>query len=1191
MGGEQNPVYFPFTFCITVGSSTICGAAPNHNFLYRPFFRSQDDFEIRSYFSAKKRDCLPSSLTIRLLCFTLWVIPGNICLAQSSVLKSGFWYKMEIEADGVYKITFDQFKKMGFDPSQADPRKVRVYGNPGGMLPQQNSSPRPDDLIEKSIFISGESDGRFDPGDFILFFGNGPDHSHFDLSRNIFAYERNLYSKKNFYFITLSAEPGNRIASIENMPGSYPVVSTFDDFVYHEADEYNELKSGREWYGERYDQVLDYAYQFDVAGVLPNSTVTMVSDVMAQSFNGSSFNLLFNKVPVGQQEVPIIANTQYSIKGTHTRDTFVLDAATIGAPVTTRQEIQYHYNKAASGKSVGFLDFLLVTFKRLLSLYGDQTLFRSGASLEQPISQYKISAPQNVTIWDVTNTADIKEHAFDWQNGIASFSTSSTDLKEFVVCNTNYLVPGLVGQVPNQDLHGLSPRNLIIITHPTFMTEAERLAGHRMTHNGLSVVVVTPEQIYNEYSSGRQDVTAIRDFVKSMHDKNPVVLKAVLIMGKASYDYNDRMPNNTNFVPTYESRNSLSPLETYSSDDYYAFMEDDEGNWYESPFQNHTLDIGVGRLPVKTAQEASNVVDKLIAYDINKNNYSRWRKDIVFVGDDGNDSDGFSTTHQYQANTMADAIEALHPEFDTKKIFLGAYTKTVQPNGEYIPEVNEDITRRFDRGSLIINYTGHGSERLWADERVFTGDDILELDNTLYPFLVTATCEFGRQDDPAVVSSAELSVIQPLGGSIGLVSTARPVNSTTNFLLNQEFYTALFEREDDAHLSIGEIFKRTKNNSMNGVSNRNFSLVADPTMVLALPSEQVVLTSLKTANGSDTLKALSSVVARGEIQDGDGALLSSFNGTLEVTLFDKPMESSTIGQNDPPYKFKSRTNTLFRGKASVREGIFEFEFVIPKNIDVEVGKGKISLYAADPDQQRDASGASSLVAIGGSEEDPADDITPPSLQLFMGDTTFANGGVTSPNTTLIVKLVDESGINISNSGASNALIAILDEDREFALSEYYESQIDNFTMGWIHFPIDGLAPGKHVITVRASDTYNNATEQSISFLVTDGQSIVIETLANSPNPFQNETRLFFTHNRSGDDLQARLFIYTAAGQVMKTYDFDIPGSPYQVELLEIDGFRDFGKKLPGGVYLARLAVRSLTNGSKSERVTKLIVLN
>ncbi len=1116
-----------------------------------------------------------------------------VCAAQPSILHTGKWYKLGIEKEGVYKINFDQLKKMGFDPSSSDPRKLRIYGYGGGMLPQPNSSSRPTDLIENAIFISGEADGVFGKDDYLLFFAEGPDRVQYDINHESFAYESNLYSEKNFYFITLSTENGKRIGVTENIPGNFPVIDQFEDYVYHEADEYNELKSGREWFGERYDNVIEYAYRFDVGGVVPNSTIKVVSDVMAQSFNGSSFKLFFNNTLIGEQVVPLVTNTPYGIKGRHKKDTLVLNSNTVLAPGKSTQEIKYQYLKASTGRSVGFLDYLLVNFKRTLSLYGDQTIFRSVSSLDQATSQFRVSgAGDNSIIWDVTNSSEPNQQLYAWANQVATFSASTVGLRKFVVFNTKIPGPELIGNVPNQNLHGLGTPNIIIVSNPQFTGEAQRLAEHRLSHNNLTTSIVTPEEVFNEFSSGRQDVTAIRDFVKFLYDKNPATLKFLLIMGKGSYDYKNRIPNNTNFVPTYESRNSLAPLETYSSDDYFGFLEINEGQWSESPSQNHTLDIGVGRLPVKTPDEAKAVVDKIISYDTNKKNYGRWRKDIVFVADDGNTTDGFTRTHQSQANSLAESIELIHPDFDTKKIFLGTYLKTMNPTGEVVPEANEDIKSWFDRGSLITNYTGHGNEKLWADERIFADTDIKTLENKLYPFLVTATCEFGRQDDPSMISSAELSLIQARGGSIGLVTTARPVNSATNFLLNQEFYTYLFQKESNAYIPVGEVFRRTKNSSNSGVANRNFSLLGDPSMTLALPADAVTISSIKTLQGSDTLRALSTVVITGEIQDGTGTRITNFTGKLEATLFDKKTDRITIGKNDPPYAFKEWTNALYRGSASIKEGVFEFQFVVPKSIESKFGYGKLSLYASDDEQKRDASGSTSSFVIGGTEKNPASDTTPPFIELFMGDTTFVNGGVTSPNTTLVVKLEDASGINISSYDAAYSLVAELDGgDQPYVLSDYYEASTDDFTRGWVYYPMANLAPGKHTITVKAWDNHNNPAQASIDFWVTDGQVLVIESLGNTPNPFQDETRLYFTHNRSGDDLEAELYIYSITGQALKTYEFDLPESPYHVELLEISGLNDFGKKLPGGVYLARLAVRSLTNGSKSERVTKLIVVN
>ncbi|HEY9004675.1 MAG TPA: type IX secretion system sortase PorU [Ohtaekwangia sp.] len=1129
------------------------------------------------------------AFTIRNLLFVFLFLLTKESRSQSSVLGSGQWYKVAIGKNGVYRISFDDFKKMGFDASSIDPRKIKIYGNKGGMLPQANSVTRPADLTENAIFVQGESDGVFNSGDYILWYAEGADHVQYDVQRGIFQYEHNLYSDKNYYFVTVGTDNGKRVANIPSQGGSFPVIETFQDYFFHEVDSYNELESGREWF-ERLS--LDQqTYSTDIAGIVENSPIKLVSDVMGQSTKASTFQVYINNVLIAEQAVAYITDSQYSIKGFHKRDTIISNAATTGAAATTKQEIKYIYTKTTSG--MGYLDFFLLNVQRRLSLYGDQTIFRSGESVNNSTSTFQVSnVTDNSTIWDITDPYTPGIQQYNLQNGMAIFSTGTSSLREFVVFNSNVPSPELVGAVANQNLHGLSTPNLIIVANPDFKQEAARLAAHRADHSGWSCTVVTPQEIYNEFSSGRQDVSAIRDFVKHLYDKSSSTLKALLLVGKSSYDYKDRVTHNTNFVATYESRNSLTPLETYSSDDYFGFLENSEGNWGESPVESNSLEIGVGRLPVKTAEEATHVVDKIIAYDTHKDLFGAWRENIVFVADDGSNSDSYTSAHQSQANTLANDIEATQSGFNTRKYFLGTYTKTVRPSGESIPEATADILSNFNRGALIMNYTGHGNEQVWADEQVFTNLNIEALENVRYPFLVTATCEFGRQDNPGQISSAELSVLQPHGGAIGLVTTARPVYSFTNFELNQAFYNALFTKESNHYISIGEVFRKTKNNSNSGVGNRNFSLIGDPSLTLALPSLEVNITSIQTASGSDTLKALSRAIIKGEVVDGSGTRLENFNGTLSSTLFDKQTDFITIGKNNPAFSFKQWYNILFRGKASVNSGAFEFQFIVPKNMAYEIGAGKISVYASDSTQALDAAGTTSSFKIGGSEKNPATDTTPPTIALYMGDTTFINGGIVSPNTTLVARLRDASGINVSGYGIGNTLTAVLDNDNEvYILSDYYEADIDDYTKGWVNFPISGLTPGKHTLTVKAWDTYNNPAQAQIDFVVTNGDALVIETFANYPNPFLGETTLYFTHNRAGDNLEAELFIYSTTGQQLKNYTFSIAESPYRVDLLTFDGTTDAGKKLMPGLYLARVAVRSLTNGSKNERLTKLIVVN
>jgi hypothetical protein len=1110
---------------------------------------------------------------------------------QSSVLAAGTWYKVSVSRHGVYKIDYNTFKKMGFSPAKTDPRKIRIYGNEGGMLPQANNVTRPTDLTELAIVVHGEEDGEFNAGDFILFYAHGADRYHLDVNKEIFFYEKNLYADRNFYFVTVSASNGKRVEETTVTPGSYPVITTGETFVYHEVDAYSELKSGREWFGERFETTLSQNFDVEMPDIVSGSNLRLVSDVMAQAFLTSTFTVTINGTAAGTQPVAPIPNTTYGEKGRHKRDTFAISANAAGAPGKSLQRITYNYTKATSGKSVGFLDFFLLQGKQTLKLRGTQTSFRSLASLNQPISTFQLQTSATKTrVWDVTDPYEPVAPSISVANETITFHANSSALREYVAFTENVNAPALEGRIAQQDLHGMATPNLLIVTHPDFVSEAQRLADHRSQFSNWSVRVVSTTEVYHEFSSGRQDVTAIRDLAKHLYDKNPGTFQALLLFGKTSYDYKGILPDNINKMPTYESRNSLHPLQTYSSDDYFGFLEINEGAWSESPVVNHTLDIGVGRLPVKTKSEARIVVDKIIRYETSAELVGAWRKNITFVADDGNSVDGYSSQHQSQADELAEYLEAENPAFDTKKIFLGTFQKTVSVGGETVPAMRTQIENAFEEGSLIINFTGHGSERVWCDERVLDDALINNLKNERLPFLVTATCEFGRQDDPQFISSAEMAVLHATGGAVGLVTTARPVGSSTNFLLNEAFYEALLQTHGTADDFIGEIFRRTKNNSISGVSNRNFSLMGDPSMRLAVPRHTVKINNIKTSTESTVLKALSTVTVTGEIQGNDAQKDESFNGTLIATLFDKETDFTTIGRNDPAFQFSQWYNALYRGKAVVDNGEFSFSFIVPKNIAYVVDQGKLSAYAFHDDGEQDAAGASTAFTVGSSEPIVDPDNTAPTLQAFIGDETFINGGIASRDTRLIVKLQDASGMNISGYGVGNSLAAILDEAASFSLNNYYVADANDFTSGTVVFPLKDLTPGKHTIVVRAWDTHNNSSSTAVDFVVPESSGLTIESFGNYPNPFQDASRLFFRHNRSGDDLEAELTIYGRAGEIVYTRRSQWLSSPYEIELLEILPESNLVKNHGAGLYFARLILRSLSDGSKSEQVAKLIIL-
>ncbi|MEY4930805.1 MAG: hypothetical protein RI909_1529 [Bacteroidota bacterium] len=1130
---------------------------------------------------------IPFNKIISILVLCLAGLAHQSHAQSASVLSTGNWYKFSVTQDAVVKIDYNLLRATGINPDQINPKKIKIFSGSYGMLPQANSTTRKEDLTEIPILVVGESDDKFNTADYIAFFAKGPDQNHYDLTRQIFHYENNLYSDKNFYFLTVSNDDGKRIVNAENISGTFPVIQTYDDYAFYETEKYNLLKSGRHWFGEQFDASTEATIRFDLSGIADNTEMKLASHVMAQSITNSSFQVSINNNLLLTQPIDAIPNSSYGIKGRIKADTILFAAASVGAPARQNQDIKYQFIKGSPGISVGYLDFFLLSFKRKLALYGDQTIFRSAESTRHNTSSFEMASSTNgIQVWDISDPDDVKNESVITTSSKITYSTVTTTLKTFIAFNPASLkAPVFESKVMNQNLHQLVAPELIIITNQALLNEAQRLAAHRQSHSGISTKVVTTEQVYNEYSGGKQDITALRDFIRDLYTQPASALKNALLFGRGSYDYKNRVLGNTNLVPIYESRNSLSPLETYSSEDYFGFLEITEGDWNESPAQNHTLDIGVGRLPVKNLAEASVVVDKLIEYDLNITEANSWQNEFLFVADDGD-----FNIHQNQADQLANSIDLYDPTFNTKKFYLDSFDQIERPSGQYSPAASKALDLAIRKGSLIVNYTGHGSEQVWMDERI--------LDETIisnwkqaprYPLFVTATCEFGRHDDPFQITSGEKTLLQKKGGSIGLVTTARPVNSSTNFTLNKAFYESLFTKENNHFRDLGNIFRDTKNKSMSGVANRNFSLLADPSMKLALPENKIVIDEIKTASGSAQLKALSKVVVKGHVEK-DNSLNATFSGELSLTLFDAITNQTTKGDENPPFTYSERNSLLFRGKARVSQGTFEMSFVMPKNTSMNLVTGKVSTVATTKNAEH-AGGSSFNSLIGGLYDQAITDITPPLIRLFLGDTTFINGGKVGPNTKIVALLSDQSGINISSSSIENNITAIVDENEPIILNAYYEANTGTYKKGIISYPLDGLEKGKHTLSLTASDTYNNKSTVRVDFVVTDGSDIQIEEFSNYPNPFQESTTLQFTHSRPGEDLEAFLTIYDLTGKLIVSQQFDVLSSQYRVTLSEWDGRAADGAKLLHGIYVGKLSVRSLLDGSKNEQITKLIILN
>ncbi len=1114
-------------------------------------------------------------------------------VAQNSVLSTGEWYKFGVTKTGVYKIDAAMLSSIGVNANTLNPKKLRIFGNGGGMLPQRNSEARPNDLQENAILVSGEADGNFDGGDFILFYAHDSDRYFYDDINQRFVYENNIYADTAYYFLNIGKEDGMRIQPQADLGHGFSKINDFDYYESYEKDESNQLRSGRKWYGEKFGNASK-DFLFNIEDIKEGSEATLeIATMSYRSFdNNSAFSTKINGTEIGNQSFLATFDSQYAIKGRTTKEIFAFSTNLLSS--LNEVAINLQFTPSGGSNSAGYLDYLFLTVKRNLNFSGDQMTFRSLESLENVNSTFEVTHVSTaVKIWDITNQFSPKEQQFG-NSSTAQFGVETASLKEFIVFDSNYRIPEFFAKVKNQNLHALTVPNMLIVTHGNFTSEAERLADFREVNDGLSVNVVDIQEVYNEFSSGAQDITAIRDFVKHLYKQNTGQLKYLLLFGDCSYDYKNIKENNTNKVPVYESRNSLNPVRTFSSDDYYGFLGDDEGAWLESPADSDSLNIGIGRLPVNTIEEAKTVVNKIIHYTTSESTLGNWRNKIFLLADDISQAET-DFVHLKDAEQLANVIETDNNLFNVSKLYLESFEQEITPGTEEAPLFIEALSREIDKGGLIFNYSGHGGEAKLSDEAILDIEMIRGLENyNRLSLFVTATCEFGRYDDPVMKSGAEELLLNDKGGAIALVTTTRPVYQSSNIVLNKNFYKAVFLKKGSEYERLGDVVKITKNSSIIGINNRNFSLLGDPSMRLNYPTEQVKITRINghdVEDGVDTLRALSKVVLTGEMWDGNDNKLINYNGIVEVIVFDKKGTEETVERKGRKYNYEVQKSLIFKGSATISDGDFVVEFVIPKNISYHYETGKISLYAQNEANLLDGNGAKTDFIIGGTKKNITPDNNAPRIKLYMEDSSFISGGYVKSNTLLLAKLFDENGINISDNGLGQDIIATLDGEKTFVVNAFFQTNLDSYQEGWVSFPISNLSEGKHTITLKAWDTFNNSGEASIDFVVTRDEKIIFGKVYNAPNPVQGSTIFHIEHNRAGEELEVSIQIFSMKGEMVNTLKYSYNSSPAVISNIVWDGRGAGGAQLYNGIYVYKIVLTSKNDGAKKQQYQKLIIIN
>ena len=1095
-----------------------------------------------------------------------------------SVLSTGSWYKITTNQNGIYKLTYSDLQNLGVDVSSIQNSALKIYGNGGGMLPRLNSEFRHLDLVENAIEIYDyNNNGIFEDGDYILFYGMSAGIWNFNDNTNLFEYETHLFADEVGYFLTIENQSdGKRIIEKDVLQNPTKTIDTYNGYSQYESELYNLIQSGREWFGERFTYNSTQSFTFAFPDLIESEPVNIKIAVAARSFQPSSFEVSLNSSFLTNLSVPAVS-ADYASE-------YAKEASIINQHLVNSSNLilDIEYN-SLDGGAEAWLNYIQINARRKLRLSGDYFNFRDVESLASEVGSYHIQDGAGAEVWDVTDPTNVRKMSTSITGNNLYFTDSLNIIHEYIAFNSSaYLSPNLKGLIANQNIHNISPQvEFIIVSHPDFLSFANRLADFHFKQDSIISVIVTPQQIYNEFSSGMQDVSAIRDFVKYQYDKEYSDLEYLLLFGDGSYDPKNRIVNNTNFIPTYQSANSTHPILSYVTDDYFGLLDEEEGL-----FNNDLVDIGIGRFPVSTIAEANIVVDKVEQY-YQLSSFGDWRNDIVFVADDGDLKDG--NTHMWQADSLANFIADNHPEINIKKVYLDNYPQESTPGGPRSESTQNAINSKVNAGALLVNYTGHGSTLGWTQERILEIDQIKEwrnLDNL--PLFMTATCKFSYFDNPEEKSAGEYVLLNPEGGAIALLSTTRLVYSAPNYNLNTKFIRKIFEKQEGDFPRLGDLFKSTKVLSGTSANNRNFTLLGDPALRLAYPYFEIRTTSI-----DDTLKALAEVVIEGQVED-DAGVLSSFNGTIYPTVYDKEIIRNTLGQEScTPMPYRDQNNILYKGAATVKDGKFSFSFIVPKDIAYNYGSGKISYYAMNDDEQNpiDANGVEDNFVIGGTADDIVYDYEGANLSLFMNDTLFVNGGITDANPTLLAHIFDFSGINTVGNGIGHDITAVLDGNTAspYILNDHYEAVKDDFTRGVIRFPLYNLSQGEHSIDLKVWDVFNNSSQATINFIVTDPNDLTIEDFTSFPNPFSLSTDMYFQHNKINQELGYILNIYSITGVLVRRIKNIYEGGGFRIGPISWDGKDDYGSKVSAGMYIANLVVNA-EDGDYSSNSIRIILL-
>ncbi len=1071
--------------------------------------------------------------------------------AQTRWFENGKWVKLNFDQTGVYKITYENIESWGLNPSQINLDYYHLLGIQGNIL----SSINPDSVISQTeeipMMIEKGQDNKWGPGDYFLLYITGT-KGFLNTSSNVLHY-KNFYTAKTHAIFGYNAEVGKRVNQFESSETPSRIVDKSVWINVHDSDIVNLNGMGRVWMGERLgNETLNRNFNFIVPSGLDSVEVQITTGSAIEESNATLYTILNGKGDtLNLSPLNVGSYDKYKY---HNRNYFV--------PIENqRLDVSFKLARPNSKSSV-YIDYIKIVGRKRIEFKGDPLLIMDNHwvnSTETFLIKAQNSTGKNLRFWNVSNNLIPEE----WK-----ISQSGSECQVVLPSNANktafILFDETVARTPNF-METLNTKSIfssndipdiLIISHESLLSAANKLAELRRSQS-QKVKVVTPQEIYNEFSGGQADLIAIRRCIRWMKhesDKSNANFRYVTIMGSASYDMLDRISNNTNRVPIYQSFGH-SPAVIFCLDEYITYTEARQGDPEIS--RSDKLGVSVGRIPARTLDEANGFVDKLIRYD-SKKSLGPWRNNIVFTSDDADQV--WETEFVYQSEEYSKHINKNNPSARIHKVYADAFKQVVNGNSERYPDFANTFNSRVSEGSLFINYQGHGGEKGLGQESLLDIPTIKSWKNEYrMPVLFTATCEFTKYDDPNFQSAGELAVLNPNGGAIASLTTTRLVYVPTNSAINRAFWTQYgFPGPNDPIPTVGDVFQKLKNRPNKTDDDKKFALMGDASMKLAFPEHLIALDSVQGQDFNafkDTLKAFEIVTIKGHIQERGKGLMGDFNGNLWVTIFDKPNSQFTLDNdnNGAKINFEEQNSVIFNGQVSVKDGLFTVIFVVPKDISYQVGIGKAIFYAHN--NITDATGGWNFL-LGSSLKLQQIDTLGPTVRAYLQDTSFIRGSTVSKNVDFVARIFDENGINATGSGIGRDMVLVIDEGTEFektiVVNQYFQYDVNSFKNGTLTVPLIDLIPGRHTFRCKVWDIFNNFGSDETVGIVTPGRQLKINDHGVSPNPLTDASKIWFSHSLPGEDLKIEWQIIDQKGDKMGQGDIFIEAS-FANSVINLDG--------------------------------------